>query len=84
MEEAAFLTPVQGVIGGIEIENDLARRRPVSFEEQIDEQAFDRRAVVADLVIARGRARTCACSRSTARCVTTPPPLPRSTLRSAS
>jgi hypothetical protein len=44
---------VQRVIGGVEIEDDLLGRRRVRFEEQVDEQAFDRRAVVADLVVAR-------------------------------
>ena len=53
MKEATFLMAVQRVIGGVEIEDDLLGRRRVRFEEQVDEQAFDRRAVVADLVVAR-------------------------------
>jgi hypothetical protein len=53
VKEATFLMAVQRVIGGVEIEDDLLGRRRVRFEEQVDEQAFDRRAVVADLVVAR-------------------------------
>ena len=57
VEEAAFLVAVQRVVGGIEVENDLLGRRLVRFEEEVDEQAFDRRAVVPDLVVARGLGR---------------------------
>jgi hypothetical protein len=49
MEEPAFLVAVQRVVGGIEIENDLARRRLVGFEEEIDEQPLDGGAVMAIL-----------------------------------
>jgi hypothetical protein len=42
---------MQRVVGGIEIENDPLGRRLVRFDEQGDEQALDRRRVVADLVI---------------------------------
>ena len=44
---------MQRIVGGIEVEDDLLRRLLVGVEEEIDEQAFDRRRVVADLVIAR-------------------------------
>jgi hypothetical protein len=54
MEEAAFLMPVQGVVGGVEIDVDLARRRLVRDEEEIDEQPLDGGTVIADLVVARG------------------------------
>ena len=57
MEEPAFLMPVQRIIRRIEIENDLLGRRPVRLEDELDEQTFDRRAVVADLVVARRLAR---------------------------
>ena len=53
MEEAAFLVAVQRIIRGVEVENDLLGRRLVRLEEQVDEQPFDRRAVMADLVVAR-------------------------------
>ena len=53
VEEAAFLMPVQRVVGGVEIEDDLRRRRRVSIEKEIDKQPFDLGRVVADLVIAR-------------------------------
>ena len=69
MEKAAFLVPVQGLparVGergpnpalsgqfrGIEVEDDLFGRPRVGLEEELDQQALDRRAVVADLVVAR-------------------------------
>ena len=53
VEEAAFLMPVQRIVGGVEIEDDLLRRSLVRLQEQIDEQRLDRRRVMADLVIAR-------------------------------
>ena len=52
MEEAAFLVPVQRIIRGIEVEDDLLGRRLVRLEEEVDEQALDRRPVMADLVVA--------------------------------
>jgi hypothetical protein len=55
VEEAAFLVAVQRIIGRVEVENDLLGRRLVRLEEQVDEQAFDRRAVVADLMVAARR-----------------------------
>ena len=54
MEEAAFLVAVQRVIGGVEIEDDPAWRRLVRVEEEVDEQALDRFAVMADFMVARG------------------------------
>ena len=53
VEEPAFLMAVQRIIRGIEVEDDLPGRRLVRLEEEVDEQPFDRRAVMADLVIAR-------------------------------
>ncbi len=50
---SGLLMPVQRVVGGVEVEDDLLRRSPVCFQEQIDEQPLDRRPVVGDLVIAR-------------------------------
>ncbi len=56
MEEPAFLVAMQRIVGGVEVENDLLGRRLVRLEEKVDEQALDRRRVVADLVIAVIRA----------------------------
>ena len=56
MEEAALLMAVHRIIGGVEVEHDLFGRAAVCVEEERDEQALDRRRVVTDLVIARGRA----------------------------
>ena len=56
VEETLFLMPVQRVVGGVEIEGDLRRRRRMGVEKQIDKQPLDRRRVIADLVIA-GRLR---------------------------
>ena len=53
MEELAFLLPVQRVVRGIQIDNDLLRSTPMRLQEQIDQQCFDRRRIVAYLVIAR-------------------------------
>ena len=53
MEEAPLLFAMQRIIGGIEVEDDLAGRRPVRLQKQIDEQLVHRRRVVADLVVAR-------------------------------
>jgi hypothetical protein len=49
MEEAAFLMAMQGVIGRIEIENDLFGRRSMCLEEEVDAQAFDGRRIMIDL-----------------------------------
>jgi hypothetical protein len=54
VEEPAFLVAVQRIVGGIEIEDDLARRLAVRIEEQGDEQRLDGTRLVADLVIAAG------------------------------
>jgi hypothetical protein len=52
VEEAAFLVAVQGIVSGIEIEDDRLRRCLVRLEKEIDEQALDRRRGVPDLVVA--------------------------------
>jgi hypothetical protein len=53
---AAFLVAMQGHVGRIRIEHDDLRRRRVRLPEDVEEQPVDRGAVVADLVIAVGRA----------------------------
>jgi hypothetical protein len=45
--------PVQRVVGGVEIEDDLLRRSLVRLQEQRHRQRLDRRRVIGDLVIAR-------------------------------
>jgi hypothetical protein len=52
VEEAPLLVPVDRVVGGIQIEHDPRGRPLMRLDEQIHEQALDRGAVVADLVIA--------------------------------
>lgn len=53
MKEAPFLLTMQRIIRGIEVERDLAGRRAMRLDEQIDEQFVHRRRIVADLVVAR-------------------------------
>jgi len=51
------LVPVQGNVGGVEVEDDLpGRRLAVRLEEEADEQRLDRGRVVADAMVAAGRA----------------------------
>ena len=50
--------PMQGVVGGVQVEHDSLGRPRVSLQEEGDEQALDRPRVVADPVVAverRGR-----------------------------
>ena len=46
--------PVQRIIGGVEIEDDLFRRHDMRVEKDIDQQPLDRCRIVAEFVIARG------------------------------
>ena len=57
VEEAAFLIAVQRVVRGVEVEDDLLGRPVVRLEQQVDEQGLDRRGLMCDLVILRGRLR---------------------------
>ena len=52
MEEPALLVAVQGVVGGIEVKNDLLGRRAVRVEKDIDEDMLHRLRIVADLMVA--------------------------------
>ena len=52
VEEPPLLLSVQGVVGGIQVEDDLLRRPLLGFEEQIDQQIGERLGVVVDLVVA--------------------------------
>jgi hypothetical protein len=49
MEEPAFLHPVQGDVGVVKIQHDLARLTLMRLEEQIDQQRIDLRSVAIDL-----------------------------------
>ena len=53
VEEPTLLMPMQRVVGGIQVEDDLPRRARVGLNKQIDHQSFDRLRVVPDLVIGR-------------------------------
>ena len=53
MKETPLLVPVQRIIGGFEIEDDLLWRTLVRFYKQIDKQRLDPGAVPGDPVIAR-------------------------------
>lgn len=55
VEEAALLAAVHGIVGGVEIEDDLLRRPAMRLEEEVDEERLDRRRIVGDLVVARRR-----------------------------
>ena len=45
--------PVQRVVGGVEIEDDLCRRRRMRLDKEVDEHALDLRCVITDLVVTR-------------------------------
>ena len=51
-ERTNLLMPVQRVIGGVQIQNDLARRGAMRIEKQMNPQPLDPRSVRTDLVIA--------------------------------
>jgi hypothetical protein len=46
VEEPAFLIAVQPIVGSVEVKHDLARRLGVCIKKQVDEQGFDRHAVM--------------------------------------
>ena len=48
---------MQRVVGGVQVQDDLLGAGDARVQEQIDQQPLDRRAVMADLVVARGLAR---------------------------
>jgi len=45
--------PVQRIVRGIEIKDDLLGRRLVRLQEQRDKQPFNRRRIMRDLVVTR-------------------------------
>ena len=52
VEEAAFR---DRVVRGVEVEDDLLGRPVVRLEQQVDEQGLDRRGLMCDLAVLRGR-----------------------------
>jgi len=57
VEEAPLLVPVQRHVGGVQVEDDPSRRRAMRVGEQVHEQRLDHRSIMADAVVAAGRAR---------------------------
>src|SRR4051794_11375878 len=57
VEEAALLMPMDRVISRVQIEHDLLRRPLMCLQEDVHKRARNRRAIMADAVIARGLAR---------------------------
>ena len=53
VDEPALLLAMRRVVRGVEIEDDLRRRRCMGLQEQLDEQPLDRRTVMTDLVVSR-------------------------------
>lgn len=51
VEEAPLVMPVQRIVGGVEIEDDLLRRPLVGLQEQRHGQRLDRRPIVGEPVI---------------------------------
>ena len=54
MEEALLLLPVEGIVGGVEVENDLIGRLGMGLGEEFDQQGLQGLGVVVDLVVAVG------------------------------
>jgi hypothetical protein len=55
VKEPTLLMAVQGIVGRVEVEDDLLGRPSVRFEEKVDEQRLDRPRIVADLLVASDR-----------------------------
>ena len=53
MEKAALLVPVQRIVRGVKVEDDLLGRPFVGFQEQRHRQRLDRGFVAGNLVVAR-------------------------------
>ena len=54
MEEALLLLPVEGIVGGIEVEDDLIGGLRVGLGEEFDQEGLQGLGVVIDLVVAAG------------------------------
>jgi hypothetical protein len=55
MKEPTLLMPMQRIVSGIEIENDLPRWSWVGLQEELNEKPLDPLWLLADFVIARWR-----------------------------
>lgn len=53
MEEPPFLMPVQRIVGGVEVENDLRWGAAVRVQEQVNKHRLNGGTVMADAVILR-------------------------------
>jgi len=53
VEEPPFLVPVDWVIGGIEIKDDLVWSARVRLQKQVDQKPLDGDRILANLVVAR-------------------------------
>ena len=54
MEEAVLLLPVEGIVGGVEVENDLIGGFRVGLGEQFDQEGLQGLGAVVDLMVAVG------------------------------
>ena len=54
MKEPVLLLPVEGIVGGVEIEGDGVGRFRVGLQEEFDQQGLQGLGVVVDLVVAVG------------------------------
>ena len=52
VEEAPFLLAVQGVVGSVQIQDDLVRRLVVTIQEDLDKEAIDRLRIDGDSSVA--------------------------------
>ena len=54
MKEAVLLLPVERIVGGVEIEDDLMGKLGVGLQEQFHKQSLQGLGVIVDLVVAVG------------------------------
>lgn len=52
MEEAPFLTAVDRIVRGVQVERDARRRARMCVQEQIDEGRLNGAGIMSDLVVA--------------------------------
>ena len=55
VEVSALLLAVEGIIGGIEVDDDERARRAMRVEEDVDEQPLEGICIVVELVVAMYR-----------------------------
>ena len=54
VEEAVLLFPVEGIVGGVEIEDDLIGGLRMGLDEQVHQEGLQGFGVMVDLVVAAG------------------------------